>query len=153
MICRCRTRWKQDQLTFDLWHTIGHDGTKHKLSAVRDIEGSGLHLQLYTMALRMESIPALIPWDKLLCRANELQFMEDNTAMVQVANAGRNPTMRTLGRTHGISIRELHERFKRTDLQLQHCKTINMAAGISTKASESKGKWSKACELIRMLHR
>ena len=37
--------------------------------------------------------------------------MEDNQAATQVIKIGRNPTMRHLQRTHGISARWLHDLF------------------------------------------
>ena len=101
-------------------------------------------------ALRMEGIHALVLWDQILERFNKLQFMEDNTAKIRIVETGRNPTMRTIGRTHGICIRELHERFQKDDLNLRYCKTNSMAADIFAKAFECKDRWDKACQLIGM---
>ena len=62
--------------------------------------------------LRTEGIPAMQLWDVLLGRPVDLQCLEDNQAMMRVVETGRNPTMRYIGRTHGVSIAWLHERFK-----------------------------------------
>ena len=62
--------------------------------------------------LRTEGIPAMQLWDVLLGRLVDLQCLEDNQAMVRVVETGRNPTMRYIGRTHGVSIAWLQERFK-----------------------------------------
>ena len=43
---------------------------------------------------------------------------DDNSAMIQVFKTGRNPTMRTLGRVHGISICPMHETTCRDDFAL-----------------------------------
>ena len=88
-------------------------------------------------ALRMEGVPALVLWDILLERDHQLQFMEDNTAMIRIVETGRNPQMRTIGRTHGINIVEIHERFQLDDLNRKHCGTDKMAADIYSQRPSS----------------
>ena len=59
--------------------------------------------------LRMVGIPSLPLWECLLPRFRHLFVHGDNQAMIQVVKTGKNPTMRYLGRTHGVSIPWLHE--------------------------------------------
>ena len=53
-------------------------------------------------------------------RKAKLYFHEDNEAMIQVCRHGRNPTMRHIGRVHGISVSFLHQEFGRSDTHLGH---------------------------------
>ena len=48
----------------------------------------------------------------------KLYMHDDNTAMIQVCRTGRNPTMRTLGRVHGISTNAMHDATFREDFLL-----------------------------------
>ena len=59
---------------------------------------------------------------------------DDNTTMIHVFKPGKNPTMRTLGRTHGISINSMHEYFCREDMVLGAIPTSDMVADIHTEA-------------------
>ena len=63
-----------------------------------------------------------------------LYMHDDNPAMIQVCRTGRNPTMRTLGRVHGISIAAMHEAMFRDDFRLGPIATKSMCADIHTKA-------------------
>ena len=55
-------------------------------------------------ALRTLGIPALSLWKVLANVFPQLLFHDDNQGMIGVVRSGRNPTMRHLERTHGISI-------------------------------------------------
>ena len=59
--------------------------------------------------------------------------------------------MRHLGRTHGVSINWLHERFKEDWNELIKEDTKTMAGDVFTKAFDNKDKWQHACELINIL--
>ena len=68
---------------------------------------------------------------------------------------GRNPTMRHIGRTHGICNAWLSERFKVIvgseripDFKLALCTTDYMSADIFTKFFTLKDKWLHAMRLI-----
>ena len=80
----------------------------------------------------------------------KLRFHEDNEAMIRIMQSGRNPTMRHLGRTHGVSINWLHERFKEKWIQLVKEDTTTMCADIFTKAFDNKDTWNHACSLINV---
>jgi hypothetical protein len=56
----------------------------------------------------------------------------DNQAMIKIVESGRNPTMRYLGRTHGVSVAWLHETFKGEDLSLAYEISTRMCADIFT---------------------
>ena len=64
-----------------------------------------------------------------------LAIHEDNEAMIQVAKLGSNPTMRHIGRVHGISVSFLHQEFSRKDTHLGHLDGKQMAADTHTHES------------------
>ena len=79
--------------------------------------------------------------------AHTLHFHGDNAAMVSVLKSGRNPTMRHLGRTHGVSLTWLKDAIDSGRVDLGYIETDKMAADISTKFSRSaKGKFGPECD-------
>jgi hypothetical protein len=74
----------------------------------------------------------------------------DNQAMAAVIRSGRNPTMRHLSRTHGISISWLHEQCQ-DQLHIEYVTTTLMAADIYTKAFHDAIKWTNLCEQINIV--
>ena len=101
-------------------------------------------------ALKKMGLPSLILWETLLNPHVVTQVHEDNAAMIRVCETGKNPTMRYLSRTHGISVAFLHERFKSKAFRLQYQETARMAADIYTKAFNDPLKWEAACWLINV---
>ena len=99
-------------------------------------------------ALRHCGLPCLDLWHALLPHKPGLVVHEDNQAMIKVVETGRNPTMRYIGRTHGVSVAWLHERFKGEDINLAYEVSSRMCADIYTKAFTGKGKWTLARWLI-----
>ena len=73
---------------------------------------------------------------------------EDNQAMMRVVETGKNPTMRYLGRTHGVSIAWLHETFKGEYLDLAYGTSPRMCADIYMKAFVNAEKFKAVCYLI-----
>ena len=61
---------------------------------------------------------------------------------------GKNPTMRHIGRTHGICDAWLSERFKNKDFTMNICPTDYICADIFTKFFTNKDKWKHALSLI-----
>ena len=57
----------------------------------------------------------------------------DNRAMIEVIRTGRNPTMRHIGRVHGVSISFLHQVYRRIDVSINYISSTLMAADIYTK--------------------
>eukprot|EP00972_Heterocapsa_arctica_P036575 5383592-Heterocapsa_arctica.AAC.1 len=71
-------------------------------------------------SLRHCGLPCLSLWWTPLPNKPILRFHEDNQAMIRVVEIGRNPTMRYLHRTHGVSVALLHETFKKDCLDLDY---------------------------------
>ena len=92
-------------------------------------------------ALRINGLPSLILWEKLLPHSPGLFVHEDNQAMIRIVETGRNPTMRYIGRTHGISVAWLHETFKKDELTLAYELSSRMCADIFTKGFTDADKW------------
>ena len=99
----------------------------------------------------MCGIPCLDRWEILLARKCPLVVHEDNQSMLRVIETGRNPTMRYLGRTHRVSVRRLHEAFKRDNIRCVYAQTDRMAGDIYTKAFADSDKWIHAQELIHVM--
>ena len=85
------------------------------------------------VTLRTMGLPALGIWETLTDSSPKLLFHDDNQGMIGVVRSGRNPTMRHLERTHGISITSLHEHFSKDHFVLMYEITAKMAADIHTK--------------------
>ena len=62
-------------------------------------------------ALRREGIPMLDLWDVLVGRGHKVAFHGDNEPMLKICRSGKNPTMRQLLRTHGVSVAWLKKLF------------------------------------------
>ena len=99
-------------------------------------------------ALRHNGLPSLSLWQRLLPHAPGLHLHEDNQAMIRVVETGRNPTMRYIGRTHGVSVAWLHETFQRDELKLAYELSARMCADIFTKGFTEADKWNLVCKLI-----
>ena len=102
-------------------------------------------------ALRTLGIPALSLWKVLAKVFPQLLFHDDNQGMIGVVRSGRNPTMRHLERTHGISIASMHEHVQKDHFVLIYEITAKMAADIHTKGFRNPMAWKKACMLINLL--
>eukprot|EP00972_Heterocapsa_arctica_P037163 5471650-Heterocapsa_arctica.AAC.1 len=61
--------------------------------------------------------------------------------MIRVVETGRNPTMRYLQMTHGVSVAWLHEIFKNKELDLNYELSSRMCADIYTKAFTDAILW------------
>ena len=70
--------------------------------------------------------------------------------MIAVCKAGKNPTMRHMGRTHGVNLTSLCNDIKVGRLILEYIVTDEMAADIFTKAfpEGSREKWLKALKML-----
>ena len=103
-------------------------------------------------ALRHNGLPSLTLWERLLPHSPGLYVHEDNQAMIRVVESGRNPTMRYIGRTHGISVAWLHEQFQKEELTLAYELSSRMCADIFTKGFTEADKWSLVCSLICVIN-
>ena len=103
--------------------------------------------------LRTVGLPSLTLWKTLIGWKRKeviITVHDDNAAMIQVMRTGKNPTMRGLGNTHGVSINRLKEAFDENWNDLVKEDTNTMAGDIFTKAFESRDKWTHACSLINI---
>eukprot|EP00972_Heterocapsa_arctica_P003914 582821-Heterocapsa_arctica.AAC.1 len=71
--------------------------------------------------------------------------------MIRVVETGRNPTMRYLQRTRGVSFAWLHETFKHKELDLDYELSSRMCADIYTKAFTDELLWVQVCDLINIV--
>ena len=99
-------------------------------------------------ALRHNGLPSLDLWRKFLPHAPGLHVHEDNQAMIRVVQTGKNPTMRYIGRTHGVSVAWLHEIFQKPELSLAYEVSARMCADIFTKGFTEADKLLLVCKLI-----
>ena len=109
------------------------------------------------LALRTVGLPAMDVFDLVCGRPVCLKLYEDNQAAIQVIKTGRNPTMRHLQRTHGISVRWLHDLFYPKDdmgnteqsvYQLEYIESKLQRADIFTKAFRDPKEWLRVQSLI-----
>ena len=68
-------------------------------------------------------MPGLALMNVLTGSQCKLRFREDNQAMIRVCETGKNPTMRHIGRTHGVSVAWLFERFQEDENHIGYCDT------------------------------
>ena len=101
-------------------------------------------------AMRSTGIPSLEIWDLVFGRPTQLNLLEDNTTCIQIIKTGKSPTLRHLGRTHGVSIKWLHEVFRKhkSNIKLGYIDTKLQAADIFTKPFSNKILWQHALSLI-----
>jgi len=99
-------------------------------------------------AIRQEGLPALSLWDVLAPGHAPMVFQEDNEAMIKVCKSGKNPTMRGLLRTHGVSVAFLKETFDRGDVDLRYVQSSRQAADIYTKGFTNSDAWNLVTTLI-----
>ena len=102
-------------------------------------------------ALRTMGIPVVDLWTIVAGKEPRIVFHDDNQAMIAVIRSGKNPTMRHIERSHGISITWMHEMFLLSYIILIYEITSKMAADIHTKAFRDPMAWKRACMLINVL--
>ena len=104
-----------------------------------------------TFGLRTKGLPFLDIAQRVLQRNVRILILEDNTAMLRVCQTGKNPTMRHLGCTHGMSVAWMHENTTNEHCVLQRCDTTKQCADIYTKGFNEPDKWRHACNLINVI--
>ena len=102
-------------------------------------------------AMRKEGIPAMDVWDKLLGRKVTLTLLEDNQACLQIVKTGKNPALRHIHRTHGVSASALHHVFYPDDpaeespiYKIRGVETEKQFADLFTKGFTKPLEWSRA---------
>ena len=101
-------------------------------------------------AMARLGLPAIILWQQLGGTDPNFVFYDDNQTMIGVIRTGKNPTMRHLERTHGISVGWMHSIFQEGYVSLAYEVTAKMAAGIHTKSFKDSVSWTHACQLINI---
>ena len=101
--------------------------------------------------LRNHGLPSISMWQAIAGMLPRVVFHDDNQGMIGVVRTGRNPTMRHLDRTHGISIASMHEHFTMDHFVLAYEISSKMSADIHTKGFKSPMMWKRACMLINLL--
>ena len=98
--------------------------------------------------------PAIDIWSLLLAKYHDqdwkfqLNVQEDNTTAIAGARSGKNPTMKTLERGHGVSVGWINERIVSGNYNLIHTRTKHMSADIYTKAFANPETWHRLRKLI-----
>ena len=106
-------------------------------------------------------LPMFEIWDAFLPAGWRVPFHEDTQAMIRVIRSGKNPTMKTLKRCHGVDLLFLHERLSdvagtdesnsnRDPCDLKDTISDRMAADIYTKAFTTPESWQKALNNINV---
>ena len=101
-------------------------------------------------AMSRVGLPAITLWEIVCGRKPKFVFYDDNQAMTGVVSTGKNPTMRHLEWTHGISIASTHDVFKLGFVSLANEVTAKMSADIHTKAFKDGMSWIHTCVLINI---
>ena len=99
-------------------------------------------------AVRTIGLPALDLWEVALKRSVQLTLIEDNESTAAIIRSGRNPTMRHLGRTHGVHVNWLHDLYKRKVFGVLYSRTEAQCADVFTKAFRELPKWQQAYRMI-----
>jgi hypothetical protein len=103
-------------------------------------------------ALRTLGIPNAEGFALVLKRDLTIDFLEDNSATIQICEKGSSPALRHVGRTHGISIAWLHELFRMKIYNLKKIESEQQAADIFTKEFHVEEKWQHALTLINVVN-
>ena len=101
-------------------------------------------------AMSRLGLPAITLWQQLGGTDPNFVFYDDNQTMIGVIRTGKNPTMRHLERTHGISIGWMHSIFQEAYVSPAYEVTAKRAADIHTKSFKDSVSWTHACQLINI---
>ena len=108
----------------------------------------------YAFGARTVGLPALILWRLLLSNMAfkvKLTVHEDNSAMIQVCDTGKNPNMRYINLTQATDVAWLHELSNGPYVDLVKEASKTQAADIFTKPFPSAPQWQPLLRLIGML--
>ena len=101
------------------------------------------------LALRQVGLPAMDVWNIVL-PGSKLLVREDNDVAIRVIETGRNPTMRHMSRTHGISVSAIHELFVAGKFEVEYVPSALQAADIFTKSFSVPLQWQSVCRLVNV---
>ena len=94
--------------------------------------------------MRNLGLPASELWSILLDRPMLVHLYEDNQAVLQIINTGKNMTMRHFERTHRVPVAWLHELYhvnKDEFFEIHFAKSEEMIADLFTKAFSDRNKF------------
>ena len=98
-------------------------------------------------SLFSEAIPAMDLWDLILGRPIRLFIMEDNQATIKVVRQGYSNKLRHIQRTHKVNLGSIKEVIDMDQVDIEYCKTDELAADVFTKALPPN-KWGNALKLL-----
>ena len=75
---------------------------------------------------------------------------EDNTTMLTVAATGKNPTMKTLERNHGVSVAWIHKQVQDGVYNFVHTRTEHMTADLFIKPFSNAETWRRLKQLVNV---
>ena len=139
--------------TSGVFHCLRGPRTSFPVAAISKRQGCVSHstpeaeLVALNHGLRTVAYPALDVWCLFRPKV-QLVCHEDNDVAVRICQSGRNPTMRYVGRTHGMCIAWLHEQYMAGGYTLEWTASHQMAADIFTKAFTNPEAWNAACWLV-----
>ena len=87
-------------------------------------------------------------WETVLRRSVPLTLIEDNESTAASIRTGRNPTMRHLLRTQGVSVAWLHDLYAKKTFGVVYSRTEAQCADEFTKTFRELPKWQQAIRLI-----
>ena len=87
-------------------------------------------------------------WETVLGRSVPLTLIEDNESTAAIIRTGRNPTMRHLLRTQGVSVAWLHDLYVKKAFGVVYSRTEAQCADVFTKTFRELPKWQQAIRLI-----
>ena len=102
-----------------------------------------------SLSLFDEALPMLNLWQTVAGEKMHLVIEEDNEATIKIVLKGFSPKLRSLARTHRVSIGAIHDILQQDDVSIEHVATEDQAADIFTKALEPQ-KWGNALALLGM---
>ena len=85
-------------------------------------------------AVFQECLPIKTILEEILKTTIETVVHEDNTATIQVIAAGYSPKLRSMNRTHRISVAALSEAVERNLIKVEHIESKQQLADLLTKA-------------------
>ena len=113
--------------------------------------------------LRSAGSPGMVMWEMVSDQVMDVNHPKgelpqtlivhgDSSASISIAKSGKNPTMRHMGRTHGVSLTWISNELKSRRADLGYIRTKHMAADIFTKfyPKEKREVWKSMKHLINV---
>lgn len=99
-----------------------------------------------------EGLPQMQLWDTIRQRSVQLDFAEDNEAIIKMCRSGHMATMRHVSRTHRVNLASISERFQQDPyITLLPTGTDDQAADLYTKRRMDPRKWFQLLYLNNLI--